>query len=419
MFVNKKGVYLLLVTLLVINFTIAPAGALAAAATIPVTAKQPTAAVPTPAPAAAPQPQGMPGPSPNNAVNTVNSIISQTTSDTTGDPWEKNRDVINIYEQALSPDGTMLRIPLERSEVDGVNAIIGTMSQSFNGVQTFVSSQLGVPMLILIGTDPVAVQNAKNRILFVLGKQNTGPKMLVEISASLKEYTENEAQNLGIPLIPTSLSNINGNVTYTAGQTPPLTGNLTGTIGYPDISIYNNNDVGKTLVGSNVVTGNGMLCNISSTDNTPILVAQNGSVTTSTQVIQTTVQVTPTIISYNVARLVDSLVKLDVNVQLSVPTGTVSMEGTTATAFTQKSLATIRVIPANGIPILAGSFISDVDQSSRQYIPILGNIPLLGYFFSYNSTNRQRQISILMLSVRLIPEEELRTRVQPEPTFHK
>jgi len=194
---------------------------------------------------------------------------------------------------------------------------------------------------------------------------------------------------------------------------------MTVTIVYPDISIYNNNDVGKTLVGSNVVTGNGMLCNISSTDNTPILVAQSGSVTTSTQVIQTTVQVTPTIISYNAGKLVDSLVKLDVQVQLSVPTGTVSMEGTTATAFTQKSLTTIRVIPANGIPILAGSFISDVDQSSRQYIPVLGNIPLLGYFFSYNSINRQRQISILMLSVRLIPEEELRMRSQPEPTFPK
>ena len=95
------------------------------------------------------------------------------------------------------------------------------------------------------------------------------------------------------------------------------------------------------------------------------------------------------------------------------------MEGTTATAFTQKSLTTIRVLPANGMPVMAGSFISDVDQSSRQYIPILGNIPLLGYFFSYNAINRQRQISILMLSVRLIPEEELVTHQQPELTLPK
>ena len=408
MFVNKKIVSVLINILLIANFGVAQAT---------VVSFPQTTAVP---PVVATKPQGTPGQGPNNAANTVNAIVTAQAPVLPDDSvWADSRNSIAIFEEALSPDGTMVRIPLEKSEVDGVNAVIATMSQQFNGVQAFVSSQLGVPMLILIGSDPGAVQNAKKRILFVLGKQNSVPKMLVEISASLKEFTENEAENLGLPLIPTSLTNIGGTVTYTPGQTPPVSGSMSATISYPDISLYNNSDVGKVLVGSNVVTGNGMLCNISSTDNTPILISQGGSITTNNQVIQTTVQVTPTIIFYNPTSLVESLVKLDVNVQLSVPTGTVSMEGTTATAFTQKSLTTIRVLPANGMPVLAGSFISDVDQSSRQYIPILGNIPLLGYFFSYNAINRQRQISILMLSVRLIPEEELLTHKQPELTLPK
>ena len=408
MFVNKKIVSALLNILLIANLGVAQATV--------VSFPQTTAAVPV----VATKPQGTPGVGPNNAANTVNEIVTAQAPVLPDDfLWAESRNTIAIFEEAISPDGTMVRIPLEKSEVDGVNAVIATMSSQFNGVQTFVSSQLGVPMLILIGSDPAAVQNAKKRILFVLGKQNSVPKMLVEISASLKEFTENEAENLGLPLIPTSLTNIGGTATYTPGQTPPVSGNMTATISYPDISLYNNSDVGKVLVGSNVVTGNGMLCNISSTDNTPILISQGGSITTNNQVIQTTVQVTPTIIAYNPNSLVESLVKLDVNVQLSVPTGTVSMEGTTATAFTQKSLTTIRVLPANGMPVMAGSFISDVDQSSRQYIPILGNIPLLGYFFSYNAINRQRQISILMLSVRLIPAEELLTHQQTELTLPK
>lgn len=163
--------------------------------------------------------------------------------------------------------------------------------------------------------------------------------------------------------------------------------------------------MGKVLVGSNVVTGNGVMCNLSSTDNTPILISQSGSVTASNRIIQTTVQVTPTILSYDANSLAKSLVKLGVQVQLSVPTATVTMDNTSANAFTQKNLQTVRVLPANGTPILAGSFISDVDQKTKMFIPILGQIPLLSYFFSYETTQRQRQISILMLSVRLLPEE--------------
>ena len=334
----------------------------------------------------------------------VDAILAASATETDNAP-------LSLFAEKTNFDGTMIRVPLERNEVDGATAIITAITPSLNGVQAFVSSQLGVPMLIISGTDPSAVESARERIIFAIGKNTQMPKMLVEISASLKEYTENELKNLGIPLIPTSFSGFSGALGYNTGSTPPLSLDVEGTLSYPDVSIYNNNNVGKVLVGSNVVTGNGIMCNLSSTDTTPILISQNGSVTTSNQNIVTTVQVTPTILSYDEKSLTNSLVKLDVQVQLSVPTGTVTMDNTSANSYTQKNLQTVRVLPANGAPILAGSFISDMDQKLRMYIPILGQIPLIKYFFSYETTQRQRQISILMLSVRLMPEDSVRLGV--------
>ena len=138
------------------------------------------------------------------------------------------------------------------------------------------------------------------------------------------------------------------------------------------------------------MTNNGVACLISSQDNEPIIVSQSGSNSTSTQQIQTSVQVTPTVLSYDPDNIANSVVKLDVVIQLSISTGSSSA----GISFTQKNLTTSRIIKANGSPAIAGGFVSDQNTPNEYYIPILGQIPVLKYFFSYSTNTVERAVGL-------------------------
>lgn len=167
-------------------------------------------------------------PAAGSVTQRVNAIFQSTNDD---------NKPLALFQAATSDDGTMARIPLERNEVDGTTAVIQSLAPTFNGAQVFVSSQLGMPMLIISGSSPDVVQDIKNRVLFALGKNTKMPKMLVEISASLKEYTESEAENIGIPIIPTSLSNVTGTLEYNNQQTPAGSVDFQGTLNFQDLSV--------------------------------------------------------------------------------------------------------------------------------------------------------------------------------------
>ncbi|MCX7971460.1 MAG: type II and III secretion system protein, partial [Negativicutes bacterium] len=158
------------------------------------------------------------------------------------------------------------------------------------------------------------------------------------------------------------------------------------------------------MVAGSVTTHNGIACTIQNSDNMPIVVSQGGSNTSTNQAINSSVQITPTIISFDRQDPSQSLIKLNINTQLSVITNQNPIAGA---SYTTKTLTTTRIIRANGEPIVAGSFVTDQNMPGNYYVPILGQIPVLKWLFSYQTYNVQRELSMLFVSVKLVPQTQL------------
>ena len=316
----------------------------------------------------------------------------------------ENVTKLQMLEEQSYNGGLLLRVPLTQTKAAAFTAAQQSISQLLPGITTFIITDGSLNALMIKGNDADSVKSAKEQILFMLGAPRSMPRCLVDMSAMLKQFTETDITNLGLPLIPMTIQP-SGSLSANKNWGPNanvngLSYNLDSIGTWNPLSLYNNNSIGKVLDGTNAMTNNGIACLISSQDNQPILVSQSGSQTTSTQQIQTSVQVTPTVLSYDPDNITKSIVKLDVVIQLSIPTGS----SPAGISFTQKNLTTSRIVRADGSPVIAGSFISDQNTPSEYYIPILGHIPLLGYFFSYKTNTIEREASILLLTVRLIPE---------------
>lgn len=161
---------------------------------------------------------------------------------------------------------------------------------------------------------------------------------------------------------------------------------------------------GKVIVGSEINIVNGSTAEIKNDDSMPVPLTSNNVVTFNTQVISSDVKITPTIVRYNEEKPEESIVRLDVVIQLSVPTDTVTFSGgSSALEYTTQTLTSTHYVKANNERIIGGLFASDTWLKSNSGIPILMNIPILRYLFATETVSLQHLASILTLSVRILP----------------
>lgn len=195
-------------------------------------------------------------------------------------------------------------------------------------------------------------------------------------------------------------SNTPANITtnssgYTVGLTNPV--NVAGTL-------TKAMSKGKVIVGSEINIANGSTAEIKNDDSMPVPLTSNNVVTFNTQVISSDVKITPTIVKYNTEKPEESIVRLDVVIQLSVPTDTVTFSGgSSALEYTTQTLTSTHYVKANNERIIGGLFASDTWLKSTSGIPVLMSIPVLKYLFSTETVSLQHLASILTLSVRILP----------------
>ena len=113
---------------------------------------------------------------------------------------------------------------------------------------------------------------------------------------------------------------------------------------------------------------------------------------------------------FNAEKPEESIVRLDVVIQLSVPTSTVTFSNggdpSQASAYTTQTLTATHYVKADNNKIIGGLFASDTLSKSRSGIPILMNIPLLKSIFSTNNRTLQHMASILTIGVRILPVDK-------------
>ena len=309
-------------------------------------------------------------------------------------------------------------LPILPGNDAAVQSLLGALAQDpdFQGIKMTLYTAIGTkPKILLTGQGDETLRYAVQKLKTIMSRMGQPHRLVV--SAYLREITVENDDSVGLSWFSngfqggitsanTSTVTTTGGVTtktdsgYTMGLAnlpANIVGNLTRTISR-----------GKVIVGSEITIVNGATAELKNDDSIPVpLSGGNNQVTFNTQTISSDVKITPTIVKFNEEKPEESIVRLDVVIQLSVPTNTVTFSNNAqASAYTTQTLTATHYVKADNNKIIGGLFASDTLSKSRSGIPILMNIPLLKSIFSTNNRTLQHMASILTIGVRILPVDK-------------
>jgi type II secretory pathway component GspD/PulD (secretin) len=318
----------------------------------------------------------------------------------------------DLMTSKLSRDGRVSVIPIDPDNLEAAKDLLQKMQGRFHDIAAEIYTPVGLlPRVVILGEPPKVQQmSAVMKEMFL----QTGTKHMVIISATLHEITDSDALNLGLNLIPSSISYgasfdvtrdflTNTNTNKQGSISVKVNDGVTKNVFQLDESLGK----GKILVASEVFTPNGVKAQISDIQHMPIFsVDVNSNVQTQYQDLETSIAVTPTVIKFDKDKPELTTVRLDVGVKVSIVSGESRMGSVTAPQYSDKKFQTTRVFPADGKTYLVGTFVTDSYIQSRSGVPFLMRIPLLRYFFSQETTEKNRNYAVLSLAVKVIPSDE-------------
>lgn len=106
----------------------------------------------------------------------------------------------------------------------------------------------------------------------------------------------------------------------------------------------------------------------------------------------------------------NGLIRMEIELSISSPGGGST---TGAPPINQNDLAT-EMIVRDGQTVVMGGMISDTENGSRDSVPLLGKIPLLRHLFTDRTTGTARNELIVMITPKVIDNEEASIRVSKE-----
>lgn len=309
---------------------------------------------------------------------------------------------------------------------EAVQALLSSLSNDpdFQGIKTTLYSPVGSkPKIMLSGQSDERLRQAVQKLKTIMNQMGQPHKLVV--GAYLREISITNDDSVGLSWLSngiqggltspntttiTTVESTNSQGVTTKTTTKSDTGYTMGLYSSMPLnvvgSLTKSFSKGKVIVGSEITIVNGNTANIKNEDSTPVPLTANGITTFNTQTITSDVKITPTIVKFNEERPEESLVRLDVVIQLSVPTNTVQFVGSTASEYTTQTLTATHYVKANNEKIIGGLFASDTWGMQRSGIPILMNLPILKYFFSTQSKTLEHMASILTLNVRILPVDK-------------
>ena len=336
-------------------------------------------------------------------------------ADPEGAPGKPPADAV-LAGELSNADGTLVSLPLFGANVSRVQSILDLLQAKgqLGGAKAFVSEASSSPRVVFMGS-PAAVLEAKRTIAFVLRRQLENHPFLVDVQVSLRSFTLSEINRIGVNLFP-RIRDIGQTVKVvtTSGSDSKqgdtwsriVTAVTSGMAVWANIDLINSDNVGKILISGELLTASGAQATISDNTKTPIIISSGDFISTEIQNLRTKIKLTPTISQFVAENPAKSHVSLTVDMQVAVNTGVIVLAGTEAPTYTVKTLKTDRVYPTDGENYVAAIFTSDLSTREKTYIPLLGQLPLLSYFFSAEKRQTTTTISLLFVAVRLIPTEE-------------
>lgn len=304
----------------------------------------------------------------------------------------------------LNSDGTVAVIPLNSNIVGAAKEFVQQLqASSIIHVSAMVYAPPELPPYMVLSGNPPDLQQALALLQKLL--PDTMPAYLIVISASLRELTQSASSYIGLNPIPTVTGRATTDWSKTTGSSITRTDIQHVEANSSDILALNeglNNS--KVLVSSEVYTPNGIKAYISNIKSVPIFSTDNaGNVQTQFQNLETSISVLPTVIEYNADKPETSRIRADVEVKVSIISGSVAFKSVSAPEYSIKTMTTTRMLPADNQSYIIGTFVTDSDTKTISRVPILGQLPLLKYLFSQEQKSTQRNTAVLTLAVRLLP----------------
>ncbi|MHC1759430.1 MAG: hypothetical protein AB9917_07960 [Negativicutes bacterium] len=299
-----------------------------------------------------------------------------------------------------------------------VQGLLTSLAQDpdFQGINMILYAPIGTkPRVLLSGQGEDRLRYAVQKLKTIMSRMGEPHRLVV--AAYLREISINNSDTVGMSLFSNGIQGgiTSPNITTLTKTWDPevLTRNTTGyTLGLANPANVVGNltrtmSKGKVIVGSEITIVNGATAELKNDDSIPVPLGSGNQVTFNTQVISSDIKITPTIEKFNAEKPEESIVRLDVVIQLSVPTDTVIFSGgASALEYTTQTLTSTHYVKANNEKIIGGLFASDIWTKSNSGIPILMNIPILKYLFATKTLNLQHLASILTIAVRILPVDK-------------
>jgi len=312
-------------------------------------------------------------------------------------------------------NGTVM-LPIVHGNEQAVTGLLPYLQQmpEFANMTVTLLQPKGAPAMVLLsGADESWLRAAATKLQSLLSEGGRPHRLI--ISAYLRELDITNNQTTGI-----DWSSLAGNVTFGVSALNRVVGpNLsttTDTISYGlnaptggfygfDAQMTRSLSKSRVIMGSNLYTPNGIQGEILSQTIVPLQTTDsNGNSTLTSQTISSDVKITPTIVKYNAENPAESVIRLDVYMQMALVTGSVQVGNSSAKEFSTKTLTTMGFVKPNSNVYVVGVFAGDTETNSVSGIPILMNIPFLKHLFSQKTKQLTHKVGVLTVSVRILPE---------------
>ncbi|MBI4386834.1 MAG: type IV pilus secretin PilQ [Elusimicrobia bacterium] len=158
----------------------------------------------------------------------------------------------------------------------------------------------------------------------------------------------------------------------------------------------------KVLSDPKIATINGKEAKINITTQIPYVTSTVASTGVTSQAVSYTttgiqLSVTPTINA-------DGRITLKVTPNVSKPSAVAATAGTTGAVAVDTRQADTNVIVKDGETIVIGGLITDSISHTEGKIPLLGDIPILGWLFKKKTVIRQRVELLIFVTTRILPD---------------
>jgi type IV pilus assembly protein PilQ len=363
----------------------------------------------------------------NEAFRTILSMM-QLSTDQVGDNILRVITPAELTKQRTSATAVTKVVPLNYAKAANVKATIDSVRQAEGRAG---SSSVDTASNALIITESLEGMLATENLINQLDQR---PRQVL-IEAKLIEVNENSGLNYGIQwdyagsnpsnLGGTSGTNLIGTVSNPgASQVQGVGATARGTgvnlsadriFGAMTVGRITNNyfltatltaaaseGKAKVLSDPKIATLNNQAANINVTTQIPYVtsnVASTGVQTQTVNYVTTGIQLTVTP-SINA----DGRILLQINPNVSQPSVTSSGSTATGAPAIDSRNANTTILVRDGETIVIGGLISDNLQDTISKIPVLGDIPILGWLFKKKTKTRVRNELLIFVTTRILPD---------------